>query len=186
MPEIIDILTPQEPDCPGFVVNTAAPTGAVPIIQPIPGASVVYYAGAGASRFARGDNFTLLSAGYFIPERFVLHNYDTAGTSSDSTPIWQLQGLPLGAGVPISLFNVGVNGAIRVPMPNYEFSFGVFVDVEANNFVQPTFQLVAVFPLVSGLDNPQISMVDVPAALNGVIFRIIPFLKVLHNTTLTV
>lgn len=185
MPEIIDIMSPNETECPGIVVNTAAVGGAVPIIQPVPGASVPFHAGSGASNFARGDNFTLLSVGYFIPERFVLHNYMTTGTSDDTTPIIQLQGWPLGAGIPISLFNVGVNGGIRLPMPNYEFSMGVFVDVEANNFVQPTFQLTSVFPLISGGDSPQVSMVDVPAALNGLVIRIIPFIKVLHNQTLT-
>lgn len=184
MPEIIDILTPNEPDCPEFTVNTAV--AAVPIAQPVPGSFVVMYAGAGVSRFVRGDNFTLLSCGYFIPERFVLHNYMTSGTSSDSTPIIQLWGLPLGAGIPIALFNVGTSGSIRLPMPNYEFAMGVYTDVEANNFTAATFQLQCTFPLVSGLDNPQISMIDAPAALNGVTFKIIPFIKVLHNTTLTV
>lgn len=184
MPEIIDILTPNEPDCPEFTVNTAV--AAVPIAQPVPGSAVVLYAGSGVSRFVRGDNFTLLSCGYFIPERFVLHNYGTAGTSSDSTPIIQLWGLPLGAGIPIALFNVGTNGAIRLPFPNYEFSFGVFTNTEQNNFTAATFQLETTFPLISGLDSPEVSMIDVPAALNGITFKVIPFVKVLHNTTLAV
>lgn len=184
MAEIIDILTPNEPDCPEFTVNVAV--ASVPIAQPVPGSAVTLYAGQGASKFVRGDNFSLLSCGYFIPERFVLHNYGTAGTSSDSTPIIKLWGLPQGAGIPISLFTVGLNGSIRLPFPNYEFSFGVFTDAEENNFDQPTFQLQVTFPLVQGLDSPEVSMIDVPAALDTEVIKVIPFVKVLHNTALSV
>lgn len=182
MPEIIDVMTPLLSECPTITVNTAVTN--VPIVKTIPNL-LTHYAGAGTSHFVRGDNFIILSVGIFIPERFVAFQYESAGAGDFSSPVIFLAGLPLGAGIPIALFNVGANGQIRIPFYNYELSMGVFTDTEANNFSAATFELQSQFPFTSGLDDPTISMVDVPAALNGVVFSVVPFIKVLHNTHLT-
>lgn len=184
MAEIIDVMTPKISECSAFTVNTALTN--VPIVKTVPGSLITHYAGAGTSKFIRGDNFTILSVGVFVPERFVAYQYETGGGGGEiSSPVLYLAGLPDGAALPIALFNVGANGQIRIPFFNYEMSMGVFTDTEENNFNAVTFELQSQYPFTSGLDDPTISMIDVPAALNGITFSVVPFIKVLHNTHLT-
>ena len=182
MAEIIDIMTPKFSECPTFTVNVAVNN--VPIVKTIPN-TMTHYAGGGTSKFVRGDNFTILSVGIYIPDYFVTCDYESAGAGDFSSPVIFLCGLPQGAGVPIALFNVGANGLIRLPFSNYEMSLGVFTDVEANNFNQPTFELQSQYPFTSGLDDPTIAMNGIPPSLNGITYTVVPFIKVLHNTHLT-
>lgn len=178
--QIVDILAPDPAECPSFVVDTAAKSVD---LDPYGAGVTTMVAGGGTSLFVRGDNFVLLSCGYWIPESFTLANYETA-TGDYPLPIMALFGLPTGAGVPIALFNIGSNGMVRMPFPNYELSLGVFTNAEDNNF-DNSFVLQSLFPRTSGIDRPQISMMNVPAALHGDTFKVIPWIKVLHNTPLT-
>jgi len=181
--EIIDILTPDNDLLPSFTVNIAANfvnvTGIV-----APGAKLRSANGI-FSRFQRGDNFTILSVGIFIPERFTIWDYPDASGIKRSAPLLQLNGT-LGGGL-TPIFTFGNIGDMKIPFQNYEFSIGAFVDVEDLAVQSVTYQLECTFPFANGEpDNLKISMIDVPAALNTKVFRIVPFVKVLHTEYLTV
>lgn len=181
MPEIIDILAPDPAECATFTVDTAAKS--VDLNPYGPGVTTLL-AGGNTSVFKRGDNFILLSCGYWLPDSFTMTNYETGGGGDYPFPILSLFGLPSGMGTPIPLFNVGSNGNIRMPFPNYELSMGVFTSTEDNNF-NNDFVLQCLFPYTAGIDRPQVSMSNVPAALHGDTFTAIPWVKVMHNDYLT-
>lgn len=174
--EIIDILTPQVSDCGSFVVDNAVDS----VIVNIPAGHKVMYACDDLSSFVRGDNFTILSIGYFIPERFMVYGYQNADPAFvNSVPQISLLSIgSLGLGVPL---HIGQNGKILIPFPNYEFSIGQFIDTESSGMTDPLFQITCKFPYDNDTDKLLISMVDVPAVLNGKTFNIVPFIKVMHN-----
>lgn len=174
--EIIDILTPQISDCPSFVVNNAVDNVSVSI-----GAGYkTMFACDNLQYFVRGDNFTILSIGYFIPERFMVYGYENADPAMvNSTPQIALLSIGnLGLGVPL---RIGQNGKVNLPFPNYEFSIGQFIDTEIMGATDPLFKITCKFPYDGDTDKLLISMVDVPASLNGKTFNIVPFIKVMHN-----
>lgn len=174
--EIIDILTPKVDDCASFVVNNAVDSVVVNIVA----AFTTMYGCDNLYSFVRGDNFTILSLGYFIPERFCVFGYENADPASlNSVPQINLLSVgSLGLGIPL---HIGQNGKLNVPFPNYEFSIGQFIDTEESGMTDPLFSINCKFPFDSDADKLLISMIDVPAALNGKTFHIVPFIKVMHN-----
>ena len=182
MAEIIDILMPNIDAAPTFTVNNAV--NSVDLV-PNPAGAQVMYAGGNVSKFLRGDSFIVLSCGYFVPEGFRIYGYEEAGLLKWPVPIFVLAARPAGGGIDVPILSFGNNGLLRIPFPNYEISIGTFCDPEANNLTGATFELKEAFPYVSGIDSVQISMVNVPAALNGIVFKVIPWVKVLHNFALT-
>ena len=180
MSERITILTPDVNFCPLITVNTAA------LSVPIPnmGAPVAMYSSDTVTfLFQDGDNIELLSVGYHIPERFVL--YDSLPGVGATAPviITRLYAYQNVSGVSVPLDQFGNNGNIKIPFPNYELSLGVFVD--AHTVIGEPFYLQIEFPVTTGFDVWNISMQNVPAALNGQTFHIVPFVKILHNFALT-
>lgn len=177
MAEIIDVMSPMFGTCPTFTVNTA-----VNYVQVIPDAMnpAVMNGGNFKYKFQRGDFFTVLSVGYFVPEQFALYGMDEA-VNSNTLPILKLFSADGVGYIPVSQF--GSEGEFKIHMPNTEISVGVFVDTELLGLNQPDFKLYTSFPLLS--NSLQISMINVPAALNGITFKITPFIKVLHNFKLT-
>jgi hypothetical protein len=182
MSERIDILMPNVDAAPTFTVDNAVVS--VDLV-PNPAGSQVMYAGGNVSKFVRGDSFVVLSCGYFLPEGFRIYGYEEAGLLKYPVPILYLGGRPAGGGADISIDSFGNGGQLRLPFPNYEFSIGTFCDPEANNLTAATFELKEAFPIVSGVDSVQISMVNVPASLNTIVFKVIPWIKVLHNFPMT-
>lgn len=180
MAEIIDVLTTPIDKGAQFTVNTAVAT--VDLVT-VTGFQERMYAGSGTSLFARGDNFILLSCGFFIPESFVMSEYENLGPGDYPVPVLLFAGEKQGGGI-ISFFNIGSNGLLRIPFANYEMSNGVFINPEDNNLTD-NFYFTCLFPYTVGVDRPQISMQNVPAALNGDTFYVTPFVKILHNTALT-
>ncbi len=172
--EIIDILSPNFDDCPNFTVNNA-----VNFVQVINIIEMEFKAcNLAASKFRRGDNFTILSCGFHIPERFVVYSYNDTGATNFSAPILQLSGTVGGGAIPLLPF--GNNGQLKLPLPNYEISLGCTIETESQGLIDPLgFSIKGYFPTI--IDSLQISMVDVPAVLNGIKFSIVPFIKVLHN-----
>lgn len=177
--EIIDILTPDNDNLPYFTVNTAVKYVNVASITGF--GSPMSCGNAAYKKFTRGDNFIILSAGYFIPERFTIFEYTDVLTTKYSAPIMGLLAKVGGLYLPVNTFGNG--GYLKIPFPNYEFSLGTFVDTELNNFTTSTFELSLYFTMPS--DMLSISMIDVPAALNGEVIKITPFIKILHNLQLT-
>lgn len=173
--EIIDILTPDNDALPSFVVNTAATSVNVTGIV-APGAKLRSANGV-FSRFQRGDNFTILSVGVFVPERFMIWGYPDASGVKRSAPLMQLNGT-LGGGL-TPIFTFGNVGDMKIPFQNYEFSIGVFNDAEQLGLTDASFELSMLYPVIA--NTLSISMIDVPAAMNGLTFKIVPFIKVVHN-----
>lgn len=185
MAELIDMLTPKIDRCPYFQVNNAVLS--VDLNEASVGDVEIYYASENTSKFQRGDSFIVLSVGYFVPAGFLLFEYESAGAIKIPCPIMWMTGLNVGLIGHHSILNFGNDGKFKLPFPNYEFSCGIFVNPEENSLNLSThFQLECEFPLWYNPDKPQVSMINVPAALNGHVFHIIPFIKVLHNFPLTV
>lgn len=178
MPEYIDYLSARTHEGGQFIVDTTGPIS-VDMTSTLIDFSTLY-AGNGTFEFTRGDCFIILAAGYWIPERFTLYNYEDAGTLHDSFPKLNLRGHELVSGANIPLHQVGSNGFVRMPLPNSEVSLGVFTDPESEG-IDENFSIQAFFPFQSGVDRPQVSMVNVPAALNGETVYVTPWIKVLHN-----
>lgn len=172
MAERIEVLMPILGTCPAFVVDTTGPlfVDVAPTVGPIS----FMAADNMTSVFRRGDNFTVLSLGYFIPDNFI--TYELA--AFDAVPNMRLYAHRQTTLDDVALFQFGMMGLIRSPFPNYEMAMGVSIDVE--DFLGESFNLSVFF------SNPgRISMVNVPAVLNGLTFHVVPFLKVLHNFPLT-
>ncbi|MDD5061207.1 MAG: hypothetical protein PHS93_08480 [Candidatus Omnitrophica bacterium] len=178
--EIIDVLTPRINECPSFVVNVSFNSVN---LTAFPGGSR-YEAGGGVNIFQRGDNFMLLSVGYFIPEGFALASYPGAGMTEFSAPIIFCAAEGVGGGAPIAFEEIGNGGLLRLPMPNYEMSVGPFVEIE--NVIADNWFFRGLFPYTAGVDIPQVSMINAPAALDGETVHVVPFVKVLHNLPMTV
>lgn len=180
--ELIDILSPDNDLLPSFVVNTAVNFVNVTGIA-APGATLRPANGAW-SRFKRGDNFTVLSFGIFIPERFSVWDYPDASGLKRSAPIFELYGTCDAGATLKPILPFGNNGKIKIPFQNYEFSIGVFCDVESLGLnTAAIYELMILYPSI--VNTLSISMVDVPAAMNGLTFKIVPFIKVLHNFSLS-
>lgn len=177
MPEVIETLSPMFGKLPYFVVNTAV--NSVQVI-PEPTNPALMMSGNSKYRFRRGDCFTILSVGYFIPEQFVIYSMDET-INFNSMPIIKLYSAD-GMGY-VNLTQFGTDGEFKLPLPNAEISVGVFVDPEIAGLSTATFNLYSSFPYL--VNSLQISMINVPAALNGVTVKITPFIKVLHNFQLT-
>lgn len=177
--ELIDILTPKLTDCPSFIVNNAVNSVTVTSMA----IEKEMYSGDGRRRFTNADAMIVLSVGYFIPERFVLWNYENVAGEQLTNPHIELR-LKENTGVFWDVFGFGSGGVMPIPFPNYEFSIGGFINPKDLGLTGTTFEVFCKFGADSA-DRMQISMVDVPAALNGQTFYIVPFIKVLHSLQLS-
>jgi|WetSurMetagenome_2_1015567.scaffolds.fasta_scaffold20458_7 hypothetical protein len=176
MSERISILTPVLTDCPAVVVNTAVnsvdiPDAAAP--KTLRGGIQTMF------EFTNGDNIMLLSAGYFIPERFAIYEHGGAGLMVNPVMAVKFGAYRIVAGTRVTLNQFGNNGVLKLPFPNYEMSLGAAIDTAS--LIGENFSLEVDFPFGSGVDQVRLSMVGVPAAMNGITVHIVPFVKVLHN-----
>lgn len=181
MPELIDILTPDTTDCPAVVINTAVNAVAIPNMA---AAVVMRSSDEFFYCFRQGDNIELLSYGYFIPERFIMYESVSGNPGVESPcPSIALYAFtdppPPGVGVQIPFNQFGYLGTMKCIFPNYEMAMGIFVDTMTA--IGEKFWIETCFPWNNGLNLPQLSMVGVPAALNGVTIHLVPFIKVMHN-----
>lgn len=195
MPEQIDILSAPYQYGAMFTVNVAV--NSVSLVPVVPGTPMTLTAGGGTIggggfEFQEGDNFEILSAGFHIPESFTLAQYSVAAGGEFMLPIMYLRGQVIGGAAPWAPINqFGNNGTLRIPFSDYEMSVGSFVDVIDTGLVSGlaspfgTFVLQTIFPYTVGLDYPQISMINAPAALDGVDIYVTPFIKVRHSFTLS-
>jgi len=179
MAERIDILTTKSGHGAEFIVDNTVVSVDLKPLDAL--AFSTLYSSDGNSIFERGDNFIVLSVGYFLP-----HGFTMAGNATD--PI--MSEIYLTARETVSLTvralpQVGNNARILLPFENYEMSLGVFVDTEATGIVQ-SFILQTNFTQGTNVGPwPQVSMANVPAILNGLTLEATPFIKVLHNFPLT-
>lgn len=174
MSEQIDTLrTESGPDTSLFTVNTAVNSvtaaGAV-------GDGILSDAGD-LPFFQQGDTIRILSIGYVLPYSFVLGQIPGAIPLFDMAEIslrYQLR-----AGGPFLSLPVMSSGSLYVPYGMYELALDVFADLSQ---VGDDYQLGAKF-----VDTkPEISMINAPAGLDGLVLSIPIWVKVLHNLALVV
>ena len=188
MSEIIDILTMLPAESPKFTVDTTGPL-TVPLLKgPLGSAPFLnyFYSAGGKSVFQAGDNFTILSMGFVFPESFVMAK--AAANTFQNNLSFALGLEKTTAAGPYLLPNFGVEG-IQLPLENYEQPLGIFIDVEKVNAILLTVSY-SLFNVMRYLDDaapiyPAVSMIGVPAALNGTVQHVSAFVKILHNYPLT-
>jgi hypothetical protein len=188
MPELIDVMTLLPDHSPYFTVDTSGPLS-VDILRPthIPAYDYLLRNAGGKKTFAKGDDFTVLSAGFIFPESFGLAKAPSNQIQNNPSIVIAAKDIPGGGTYFIP--NFGTNG-IQIPIENYEFPINIFVDMNklaAPLFLNYNFNLFAAF---SGLDElhaifPKVSMVGVPVVLNGTVQHLTVFVKVTHNFPLT-
>lgn len=177
----IDILTPELSQCPYFDVNIAVTKV---VLNSVILGNPTLYSGNDEYKFTKGDNFIILSAGYFMPERFVIWGYQNAGAAKNCVPWMFLNARGSGGGTQI-IWQFGSNGRLNIPFPGYEFSLGTFVNTIELGLTDATYSLELRFPFESDADKLEISMLDAPALSNGERFYCVPFVKVLHTLEMT-
>jgi len=181
MPEVIDIITQTQDKCPFFVVNNAVDF-VTPTNPAVPNDKL--YNASSKDVFQNGDSFSLLSAGIILPEAFTFWK-DPAALAL-ALPVISLFCFGATTGLGYTIDSLGKKQTFFIPMENYEIALDVFVDSrKQTQILAPTVTLNENFSLKSALANVKISMQNIPAALNGKTFILVPFFKILHNFPLT-
>jgi hypothetical protein len=181
MAEKIDILFLPPVAAPFFDVVVANPS--VPIESPVltpPDYSLLFSTGE-QSIFERGDNFTILSCGFILPESFVLSSSPT-GTLQKCPRI--LLGLQEAAASTVHYIpEIGSLSGIAVPMENFENGVGIFINVKS--IYDARFRLYCKLVLDPAVPAyPQVSMQGCPAGLDATRQLVTVFLKIVHNSAL--
>lgn len=188
MPARIDVFTPDITECPSFTVNVAV--NSVNLIPPVVGNFYDLSTGfdttvTDSKYFSNGECFNILSCGLIMPDSFVLTNYSHA-VGTLPVVLMYLQAEERVSGTSFDILQFGNSGTQRIPFENYEMSVGAFVD-SAKLGITESFKLKVSVPYTSGVaDYPQVSMLNVPAAVDGNTFYVIPFVKIEHNSAIVI
>ena len=174
---MIDTISTQDADCVHFVVNTAVndllPANTGGLLTPDKTNSQQW--------FAPGDSFTLISYGFTLPFSFAQGALYQAAIKGLPSLTFQLQefGQPP---VPINPLALQI---ICVPYLGGEITLGYFVDLAVlaagSLYLGGKFTLSAVWNQL-----PRISMIGVPAALNGTTQYMPMWAKVEHSASFVV
>jgi hypothetical protein len=178
MPEIFDVLFLPTEFAPRFTVDLDV--SSVPIQMPVTADTPVMKNTRLRSLFTRGDNFTILSAGYVLPECFTMAS-SPAGTEEKIPCIIPALFVPPATSYYIPELND--SGGIGLPMENFESGINVFIGVEG--IIQTDFYLSAEF--LQGLGDgtfPMVSTLNCPAGLDGTVQLVTVFVKIIHNIAL--
>jgi hypothetical protein len=165
--EILDVLSHYDDRALQFTVNTAVPF--VQASQPVILLAGVMSDKEGKYYFPAGDNFQIISLGFVLPMGFEIYKTEKIGTGIEEPPALSVFAINrLNVIIPIS------PESVYVPFANYELNFGTFYSgINQDVRIEMT--------VISDLF---VSMVGVPAALNGETFKMPVFAKVLHNSNL--
>lgn len=170
--EIIDTLIATKVNAPYFTVNLAAANKRVAVVDGaapcfMMNSSLKYY-------FQPGDNLLLLNVGYYIPESFT-----TTEKLVPTDPVFPFVHFVVADAADVDkgvLPGLGDLGGIILPFENYEGAYNIFSDINSlYNAGKYKLSVVMYF------NSTQISMINVPADLDGKTFFIYPFIKVLHT-----
>ena len=179
MSEIIDILTLENADVGRFTVDTALDH--VPVI--IPATPWKATNRRGKNVFASGDSFRLLSCGIVLPESF------TFWKDLTNSPFPSISIIPIGNVSGDTYYNPNFPSASQyIPLENYEMVFDTFFDCsKAINVVDPSKSLLSedFYLSIQASSVYDISMLNVPDDLNGMVFEVRIFTKILHNLILS-
>jgi hypothetical protein len=176
MSQIIDILAPLQAGCMSFTVNIA--NDSADSLAAADPTKLAFTNASGKKTFLKGDNFSILSMGFILPEAFTIWK-DAAATPLPSIFLI-MKGLVSLNGYKIDAI---VENVVLLPMENYETAIDIFVDCskQVQFGVIPITYLNENFTLSTDYTLIKISMKSVPAALNTKVFPITPFLKIAHN-----
>jgi len=183
MAEIIDVLSPRLADCQSFTVDTSGPDY-VTVVDP---GQVALKNTFNVGNFRAGDNIIIMSAGFVLPEMFTLWK-----PTADSNPFLQETLIPKGATTAHQYRLTNISDGLYLPLENYEIGIGTFFEVETavdivdgtGSLLNENFTMMIQYNIAYPL--PKISMKNVPAAYHGEVFTLVPFVKVLHNLSITV
>ena len=170
MSEVIDILTLAPLDSPSFTVDTTKDYIHLDAVNKRLRNS------NGSDTLKSYDPFSILSAGFILPEMFT--PWKNAAANLFPLPIVGINIID-DNGALYLIDVIGNNGdpsngtRIFIPLENYEIALDVFVDVKR-------LKVTADYGIYSFLDL-DISMKNIPAALNGKVLYASPFIKILHN-----
>ena len=164
--ELIEILSQNASNAAFFTVNTAV--SFVPLAYSGGVDDGIMMDANGNEYFIPGDNYQMLSVGYHLPLSFEIYNV-LNGATDENVKINMATNLR-GGGVPPLI----LPEKLYIPFPNFELNFGVFYKSFGEE-IKLNFQF---------LYTVNISMVNVPVALNGLVFRVPIFSKIKHNTFL--
>lgn len=177
MAEIIDIIFPIPSTSQRVVVNTGVEH--VQTTMPIGITNEAFHNASSGTKFQKGDNFTILSAGYIFPEVF------TVWKDINSTfPFLQLD-LKMKGATSLKVFDItplSIVSKCYTPFENFELALDVFVDTRLQpNQSDPADFLNENFSFISYPQPIEISMKNVPATYNGKTYLVSQFFKILHN-----
>lgn len=132
-------------------------------------------------KFRKGDNFTLLSLGFALPENFI-HYADMGGCVG---PLYHPSISFFGSNGTNNFYfselgQTALTDNIEIPLENYENPVSVFVN-PLQNAINQNVNIDNGFYINGWLNNCNISMVNLPATLDGRIFSIRVFAKISHN-----
>jgi hypothetical protein len=145
------------------------------------------------SLFQPGDNMQIIAAGINLPENFCFANVGFGGAPLAVLPKINMYFYTEPGHVKYYPSIAGSNGSFFVPFENFEYIVNNYIDVVAGTFITnlapPNDISIGIpqkFAVYLSVDpgSCKISMVNVPAILNGQVERITPFIKVLHNLPL--
>ena len=188
MAEIIDILMPLETGCPSFTVNHAAAGGVVPIANP---SGVPFLSNASiGSFFSKGDSFIILTFGVILPLSFQFDRSANVGNIPPRVTLY-LSGHGATTNLEYNFQELAVSSTagsyFYMIMENFDTPLDVFIDIPNEPPITGHSIIDERFQLYMGLFNLlgyNISMVNVPAALDNTVQYIVPYVKVLHNQPL--
>lgn len=184
MPEIIDILTSEPKNC-----MTMTADNTVDYVQTIAPGGVDFkmYNSNIKGKFQAGDNLSIISAGYILPESYTLWKQGTDLITKTEPAMQRANFYLVGAtsGAIYSIDSLGANPGIYLPLENYEHELDIFIDTTKQfKLLPPNTALNEPFFIFLALIPMLISQKSQPAANNGKVFIIVPFLKVAHNLPL--
>jgi hypothetical protein len=176
MPEIIDIITPKLSDCYRFTASNLADYVVTTLVL-----NPKLYNSVGNYKFKAGDSFRLLSCGVTFPESFTLWKDPALIDKALIQLKLVIKGL-VGGNV---FYNPNFSsGEIYLPSENFELVTDSFMNTkDAYDTVVPTTTLNdEAYELYGEFANLlNISMMGLPAAMDGKTFRIVPFFKLKHS-----
>jgi hypothetical protein len=177
MSEIVDILSLPIGSGPTFQVNTTGPL----YVEVVPTQGTLFQNALGHNNFQGGDSIICLSCGFTLPENFVLSNMSSINSGTQFYPSLEVLGYDLLMPAP-HLFTIPIFGnaqGVLLPMSDFEFTINGFYNASQHS---TPYSIQCTFPSHTPLvKKMRISMVNVPAALNGVVEEVGIFMKILHS-----
>jgi hypothetical protein len=178
--EIIEVLTPQYDKCPSFDVVSDGSVTSVPVALSAGSCFLGIFDDGFNTRFQERDNIRLLTMGIYLPEAFCFADTVRGNTIppliSMIFTVYDYLGNYEGF-----LPNVGSaerQGTFQIVFPNYETGLDFYCDMASypGDLPNNEYQINCFMS-----SCPDISMIGVPAALNGKTIKIIPFIKIFHT-----